>query len=104
MTSPPGSDDEERLTAPASWLAQENADPATLVEEENQLSNNHEHLVSALATLDERSQDIVQRRWLEDNKPTLHELADEYSVSAERIRQIEKNALKKLQKAMIKSA
>ena len=101
---PAGSDDEDRLTAPANWLMQENADPATLVEAENQLSNNHEHLVSALATLDERSQDIVQRRWLEDNKPTLHELADEYSVSAERIRQIEKNALKKLQKAMIKSA
>ena len=46
--------------------------------------------------LDERSRAIVQRRWLSDNKATLHELADEYQVSAERIRQIEKNAMKKL--------
>ena len=50
--------------------------------------------------LDERSRDIVERRWLTDDKATLHELAAEYGVSAERIRQLEKNAMKKLKKAM----
>ena len=59
-----------------------------------------ERLTAAFTELDERSRDIVQRRWLADQKSTLHELAAEYGVSAERIRQLEKNALKKLKKAV----
>jgi RNA polymerase sigma-32 factor len=54
----------------------------------------------ALANLDERSRDILQQRWLTDDKSTLHELAAEYDVSAERIRQLEKNAMKKVRDAM----
>jgi RNA polymerase sigma-32 factor len=57
-------------------------------------------LHSALANLDERSRDILQQRWLTDDKATLHELAAEYDVSAERIRQLEKNAMKKVRDAM----
>ena len=56
-------------------------------------------MADSLKTLDERSQDIIQRRWLAEDKATLHELADEYQVSAERIRQIEKNALNKMRVA-----
>ena len=58
-------------------------------------------MTAAIATLDDRSRDIVQSRWLTDDKKTLHELADVYSVSAERIRQIEVNAIKKLRNAMM---
>jgi RNA polymerase sigma-32 factor len=57
-------------------------------------------LAEAVKTLDERSQSILQRRWLDDKKATLHQLADEYGVSAERIRQLEKNAMKKVRVAM----
>jgi RNA polymerase sigma-32 factor len=57
-------------------------------------------LAQAVQSLDERSQDILQRRWLDDKKATLHQLADEYGVSAERIRQLEKNAMKKVRVAM----
>ncbi len=58
-------------------------------------------MYSAIKTLDERSQDIIETRWLADNKITLQDLADKYQVSAERVRQIEKNAMKKLQAAMV---
>ncbi len=57
-------------------------------------------MTAALETLDDRSRDILERRWLTEEKPTLHELADEYGVSAERIRQIEANAIKKLRSAI----
>ena len=57
-------------------------------------------LHSALRDLDDRSQDIITQRWLMDQKSTLHELADKYGVSAERIRQLEKNAMKKIREAM----
>jgi RNA polymerase sigma-32 factor len=57
-------------------------------------------LAKAVKALDERSQAILQRRWLDDKKATLHQLADEYGVSAERIRQLEKNAMKKVRVAM----
>ncbi|MFV9615445.1 MAG: sigma factor-like helix-turn-helix DNA-binding protein, partial [Gammaproteobacteria bacterium] len=56
-------------------------------------------MTTSLATLDNRSQDIIKRRWLNEDKATLHELAAEYQVSAERIRQIEKNALGKMRVA-----
>jgi RNA polymerase sigma-32 factor len=58
----------------------------------------------ALESLDERSQDILRERWLTDSKSTLHELADKYGVSAERIRQLEKNAMKKIRTRMMEAA
>jgi len=60
----------------------------------------HEQLSTALIKLDDRSRDIIQQRWLTDDKSTLHQLADKYQVSAERIRQLENNAIKKLKLAM----
>ena len=64
------------------------------------IGHNNLRLAEAVKTLDERSQSILQRRWLDDKKATLHQLADEYGVSAERIRQLEKNAMKKVRVAM----
>ena len=76
-------------------------DPARELEENQWETHNHDRLQSALSTLDERSQDIVQRRWLDDDsKATLQDLADKYKVSAERIRQLENNAMKKLRNAL----
>ena len=92
-------DTDESGFAPAEWLHQEGADPAYLLEHEDHSSRTQQALISALAQLDDRSRDIVHRRWLdEDNKPTLHDLAAEYGVSAERIRQLEKNAMQKMQR------
>ena len=65
---------------------------------------NHDGLTEALKMLDDRSKDILQRRYLSDDKATLHDLADEYNVSAERIRQIESGALKKLKAFMVTAA
>ncbi len=94
-------DDEDNLSpAPAQYLKQENADPAALLEAEDTESNEHARLGDAMAGLDERSRDIVTRRWLNEDKATLQDLASEYDVSAERIRQIEKNAMLKMRKAM----
>jgi RNA polymerase sigma-32 factor len=63
-------------------------------------SSGTERLRNALTGLDKRSQDILQRRWLAEDKATLHDLADKYQVSAERIRQLEKSAMKKLKQAL----
>ena len=63
--------------------------------------NATDRMTAAIATLDERSRDILQSRWLTDDKKTLHTLADEYGVSAERIRQIEVNAIKKIRNLMM---
>src|ERR1043165_10275323 len=63
-----------------------------------------ERVSTALATLDERSRQILQRRWMTDDKATLHELADEFGVSAERVRQIEANAIKKLRQLVVEEA
>jgi RNA polymerase sigma-32 factor len=92
----PDADDEERIGTPMSFLHAEHADPADLVAEQDWEENAAEALGRALAGLDERSRDVLRRRWLSDAKVTLQELADEYGVSAERIRQIESAALKKL--------
>ena len=89
-------DEEESAVAPAAFLAQENNDPAELVAAEDTSADHSRRLFEALSGLDERSRDIVERRWLSEDKVTLHDLADEYEVSAERIRQIEKSALNKL--------
>ncbi len=89
-------DDDEQPTAPAHFLAAPAADPADIVEADAYKTDSETQLAAALVELDDRSRDILQQRWLADEKSTLHELADVYGVSAERIRQIEKNALKKL--------
>jgi RNA polymerase sigma-32 factor len=82
--------------APAAYLPSPNSDPAVAIEREDWDSDAHDRLGAALDKLDERSQVIVSRRWLAEKKATLHELAAEYGVSAERIRQIEANAIAKL--------
>ncbi|MBE2295507.1 MAG: RNA polymerase sigma factor RpoH [Phycisphaerales bacterium] len=90
------SDDDSESYAPATYLRAEQADPSEVLEQEDWEGQTVSRLVAALERLDPRSRDIVQRRWLNDDKPTLHELAAEYKVSAERIRQLETNAMKKL--------
>lgn len=92
--------DEETATAPMHFLASAAPDPADLVAEEHMQQDASLRLSAGLAGLDERSRDILQQRWLSDAKSTLHELAAEYGVSAERIRQLEKNAMKKLKLAI----
>ena len=82
--------------APVAYLPSPGSDPADLVEQADWQADSNERLGRALAELDDRSRDIVQRRWLAEKKATLHELAAEYSVSAERIRQIEANSMCKL--------
>ena len=97
----PDADDEEGTYTPAAYLPAPDADPAVAVERDEWEGASSARLKHALATLDDRSRAIVERRWLVDEgKATLHELAAEYSVSAERIRQIEANALKRLKAAM----
>ena len=94
-------DDQAYKSAPARYLQDANSDPAHLFEREDSSAQNHEKLHLALARLDERSQDILQQRWLVDDKAvTLHALAEKYGVSAERVRQLEKNAMKKLRQYM----
>ncbi|MBI1423585.1 MAG: RNA polymerase sigma factor RpoH [Gammaproteobacteria bacterium] len=94
-------DDEDTTVAPAAYLQTATAGPDEELEESQWEAHNHDRLQAALSTLDERSQDIVQRRWLDDSKSTLQDLADKYAVSAERIRQLENNAIKKLRNALI---
>lgn len=96
-----GDEDDEAGFAPVHYLEDKSSDLAATIENDNWDSHATRRLDSALATLDERSQHIIRARWLDDdNKTTLQELADSYGVSAERIRQLEKNALKKLKDAM----
>ncbi|TDJ23691.1 MAG: RNA polymerase sigma factor RpoH [Gammaproteobacteria bacterium] len=91
------SDDEaENWGAPAQFLSREGADPAELVAAEEWRDSSTKALADSMAVLDERSQDIVRSRWLGEEKATLHQLAGKYGVSAERIRQLEKSAMKKL--------
>ncbi|MGH1487204.1 MAG: RNA polymerase sigma factor RpoH [Cellvibrionaceae bacterium] len=94
-------DDESAYQAPANYLEDNSFNPAQQLEADDWNNDNVSRLRKALKTLDERSQTIIQRRWLnEDDKSTLHELAAEFGVSAERIRQLEKNAMKKVRTAM----
>jgi RNA polymerase sigma-32 factor len=83
--------------APANYIQDAHSDPAELLEQMDWERQSNHQLSEALASLDERSREIVQRRWLSERKSTLHELAKTYQVSAERIRQLETNALRKLQ-------
>jgi len=89
-------DDESAYQAPALYLEDREADPALLVEDADWESDSQARLATALGELDERSQDIIRQRWLSDAKSTLHDLAAIYGVSAERIRQLEQNAMKKV--------
>ena len=91
----PEGDDDEAYT-PAMYLPAMDADPSVQVEQEEWQDTTAERLGSAMQTLDARSRDILKSRWMTDEKATLHELAERYGVSAERIRQLEANAIKKL--------
>jgi RNA polymerase sigma-32 factor len=95
----PESDDEE-VYSPATYLPAPDSDPAENVESAEWETDSSDRLHGALDSLDARSRDILQRRWMTDDKATLHELADKYGVSAERIRQIESNAMGKLRGLM----
>ena len=93
-------EDEESSFAPAAFLAaDEDTDPARQVEADDWDQYSRRRLTRAMDELDQRSRDILTRRWLTEDKATLHELADRYDVSAERIRQIENNAIRKLRTA-----
>ena len=95
----PDAGDDNNFT-PAAYLPSPDADPAVLVERADFTDDASERMIAALDVLDDRSRHILESRWLAENKPTLHELAEEYGVSAERIRQIEVNAIKKIRNAM----
>tara|TARA_R110002110_G_scaffold205066_7_gene416979 strand:- start:102570 stop:103448 length:879 start_codon:yes stop_codon:yes gene_type:complete len=94
------SDDDDAWQAPQNYLEDHSADPAQVVESDDWQENSESQLHAALADLDERSRDILAQRWLAEEKATLHDLADKYGVSAERIRQLEQNAMKKLRTAI----
>ena len=95
----PDADDESSYT-PAAYLPSKDADPAKLVEKADFDNDASTRMHAALQTLDDRSRRILETRWLTEDKLTLHDLAAEYGVSAERIRQIEANAIKKLRNQM----
>lgn len=94
-------DDESGNFAPVQFLEDKSADVESEVINNDWDTNASKRLHNAIKTLDERSQHIIQTRWLSDDKLTLQDLAEKYQVSAERVRQIEKNAMKKLQNAMV---
>lgn len=94
-------DDQPHKLVPARYLQDMNSDPARIFEQEDSDVQSREKLHLAFERLDDRSQDILQQRWLLDDKAvTLHTLAEKYGVSAERVRQLEKNAMKKLRQYM----
>ena len=93
------SDDNEAAFFPSQYLEDKEADPADIFEKESFDENNATLLYEAINQLDDRSRDILQDRWLADEKLTLHELAEKYDISAERVRQIEKNAMKKVKQS-----
>ncbi len=96
----PDTDDEEGIVSPSLYLPSAEMDPATAIENEQWEGAVAESLSAAIGTLDDRSRAVVRARWLAEEKRTLQDLADDYGVSAERIRQIESAAIKKLRAAM----
>ena len=100
----PTSTDDDEIMSPSQYLEDKRYDPELMVANSEAEQLNHNDLLEALKMLDDRSKDILQRRYLSDQKATLHDLADEYDVSAERIRQIENGALKKLKAFMVTAA
>ena len=99
--APVSTGDDDEMMSPSQYLEDKRYDPELIVANEQAADINSQDLIEALKVLDDRSKDILQRRYLADTKATLHDLADEYDVSAERIRQIENSALKKLKSAMV---
>ena len=97
---PVGEDDSEAYT-PSMYLEDNSSNFADELEDEEQMGEATAQLAYALSTLDERSQDIIKTRWLDENKATLQELADKYGISAERVRQLENAALKKIKDAVM---
>ncbi|MFT7306757.1 MAG: RNA polymerase sigma-32 factor, partial [Candidatus Azotimanducaceae bacterium] len=93
-----GPEDEEFAVRPAQYVTRDGDNPADIVESNINSERERAQLREAFVRLDDRAQEIVRRRWLTDDKSTLHELAAEFSISAERVRQLEQNALKKLRK------
>ncbi len=93
-------DDDNAYKAPAYYLQDQNSELETNIENEQWEEMTNRSLHSAMEILDERSRDILQSRWLTDDKSTLHDLADRYGISAERIRQLEKNAMNKIKAQM----
>ncbi|MCG7601679.1 RNA polymerase sigma factor RpoH [Halomonas sp. McH1-25] len=96
----PSDDEEQTYQAPVHFLEDTRYDPAVQLEDSDWEEDSTRRLQDALASLDERSRHILQSRWLAEDKATLHELADVYGVSAERIRQLEKNAMKKIRQQL----
>ena len=94
-------EDNEKAFSPSQYLEDNSFNPEDIAEQKNYEDVNHTALIKNISALDKRSQDIIRARWLDDNKTTLNELADKYSVSAERIRQIEATAFKKLKTALV---
>jgi len=94
-------DDDDFHATPASYLQDMRYNPEVVATRSDQETSREEQLGTALSSLDQRSRDIIQRRWLADDKPTLHELADEYGISAERVRQIEAKALTVMKNKLI---
>lgn len=95
--------DEEGYT-PSDWLSDEGKDPSMIVEANDNAEHTQEKLLAALETLDERSKDIIVQRWMRDEdevRPTLTDLAEKYSVSAERIRQIENQAMSRMKSLLV---
>lgn len=86
-------DEDKFHAAPAGYLQDMRYNPEAIVARSDQETAREEQVSTALSSLDSRSRDIIRRRWLDEQKPTLHELADEYGISAERVRQIEAKAL-----------
>lgn len=98
--APDADDNDDAYKAPERYLFNANDDPALMLEKEDTGDQGREKLMFAMEQLDERSQDILQQRWLAEEKLTLHDLAEKYGVSAERVRQLEKNAMKKIRQYM----
>ena len=98
---PTDEEDNEKAFSPSQYLEDNSFNPEDITEQRNYEEVNHTALLKNISALDKRSQDIIRARWLDDNKITLNELADKYSVSAERIRQIEATAFKKLKTALV---
>ena len=96
----PDTGDEEAIASPSLYLPAADADPAIIVEEDQWVGAQSGSLATALEGLDERSRTVIKARWLAEDKKTLQDLADEYGVSAERIRQIESAAIQKLRNAL----
>lgn len=99
--APEDDNDEAPHASPVHFLESSSQDPAEKIEEDDWQEQHGRRLTAALHALDERSREILESRWLADNKSTLHELAARYGVSAERIRQLENNAMKKLRTALV---